>query len=265
MKSCIKYYKMIFVFGFFFMSFEILQDFEEFDFIKLKSKGLLFEDISLPNETQIYSDSISFFPNLDYTKKSKLVKIKLSGKKKIIHNCYNFIINNDQTNEENIQIDGEKLNIYDLLKFNASKIVVNKDIQVVFNKGIYCFNINNENYILLGASNRLFIRNIERNYWILLNIKNNKVLNTYSFIDGYNVDANCFGDFNNDHKLDYLHWDFGKNKINFYTLKNKTFIEDKKFFIFVNPSQQKMQDKSKGVEFLYSVVDKSKSKWFYKL
>ena len=258
-----KYLKFL-VFILISLSFGDQQNGKEFNFENLKSAQIVKKEIGFPNETQIYNDQL-FFASEVNSEQNRLITVNLTKEHTIVHHCYSNLLNDLTSNEESIELNGKKLNIYELLHKNTTKKNIPRNIQIVFNNGIYSFDVGNKKYILLGASDRQIIRNIERNYWLLLEVKGKEITNTYSFIDGYTNDANCFNDFNNDNILDYLNWDFNKNKIDFYTLEKNDFTKNEKYYIYVNPSPEQTERKSNGYGVLYNLLDQKKSKWFYKL
>jgi len=216
---------------------------------------------------QIYDDRISSIVEANSKVESRIYKIQISKKYPIYHFCYDSIPNNNQENNvEYLQFYDSKINISYLLKHNINKQAYFNESYLLFTGSIDFFEFNGNDFILLSARDRRFYRNLERNYWVLLKIKNRKILKYFCFIDGYTTGKDCFGDFNNDGLLDYMNWDFLKNKISIYSLNSNEFQKDKKHYIEVLQSkEQEEMTKEQGIILLYDLFDKKKSKWFYKL
>ncbi|MEN2401045.1 hypothetical protein GKZ90_0014760 [Flavobacterium sp. MC2016-06] len=251
---------------YFFSNFSQKKDFEEFSFDKLQCEKIIFKDISLGDDVQIYNDNISAIIEAKNLSKSKIHKIKLSDNYPIYHGCYDSIPNyNHDNNGEYLQFYDTKININSILKSNKNKQVYSPDYYLIFTGSIDFFEFKGNDFVLLSARDRRFFRNLERNYWILLNVKNKEVLKYFCFIDGYTIGKDCFGDFNNDGLLDYMNWDFLKDKIAFYSLKNDDFQLNKKYYIKLRQSKEQEEvTKEQGIVLLYDLFDKKKSKWFYK-
>lgn len=251
----------------FFSNFIQHENLKEFRFDKLKNQKITFKDISMKNGHQIYDDQISSIVEANFNTKSKIYQVKISDVYPIYHGCYDSIPNNNDTNnEEYLQFYDTKININLLLKNNLNKKIDSDQTYIVFNSKVDSFKFNDVDFILLSARDRRFFRNLERNYWILLQVKNKDVINSFCFIDGYTVSNDCFGDYNKDGSLDYMNWDFNKEKISLYSLKNNKFEIDRNHFIKVKQSkEQKEITKQMGVVMIYDLFDKKNSKWFYKL
>lgn len=242
-------------------------DFEEFSFGKLKSKKIIFKDISLGSKCKIYDSRISILEEADSITQSKIYEVKISNAYPIYHGCYNNIPNKNQVNNgEYIKFYDVKININSLLKNNLNKQIYTDNTYLKFTNSISYFKFKDENFILLSAADRQFYRNLETNYWILLTIKNKEIIKSYCFIDGYAGGRDCFGDYNNDGLLDYMNWDFLKDKISLYSLKNNRFEIDKNHFIKLKQSKEQYEmTKEMGTVLVYDLFDKKESKWFYKL
>lgn len=240
---------------------------EEFSFNKLRGKKISFEDISMGSGQQIYDDRISSVVEANSKVESRIYKIQISKKYPIYHFCYDSIPNNNQENNvEYLQFYDSKINISYLLKHNINKQVYSNESYLLFTGSIDFFEFNGNDFILLSARDRRFYRNLERNYWVLLKIKNRKILKYFCFIDGYTTGKDCFGDFNNDGLLDYMNWDFLKNKITIYSLNSNKFQRDRRHYIELRQSkEQEEMAKEQDIVLVYDLFDKKKSKWFYKL
>lgn len=252
---------------FFLSNFSTHKNDEEFSFAKLNKKKIAFKDISLENGKQIYDERISGFTEADSATESKIYRIKISNNYPIYHGCYDSIPNNKhENNDEFLQYYDTKININSLLKNNLNKEVYSDDSYILFTSSIDFFKFKGSDFILLSARDRRFLRNLERNYWILLKVKNKEVINSFCFIDGYTIGKDCFGDFNNDGLLDYMHWDFMKDRISIYSLNKDKFEIDKKHFIQLKQSKEQEEiAKEQDVLLLYDLFDRENSKWFYKL
>lgn len=250
-----------------FSNFSKYSNNNEFSFKSLKGKKILFKDISMDSGQQIYDDRISSIVEAKSKAESKIYKIQISKKYSIYHFCYDSIPNDNQENDaEYLQFNDSKININYLLENNINKQIYSKDSYLLFTGSIDFFEFKGNDFVLLSARDRRFFRNLERNYWILLKVKNQKVLKSFCFIDGYTSGKDCFGDFNNDGLLDYMNWDFLKNKIAIYSMNNNEFQIDKKHYIKLRQSkEQEQMTKEQGVILVYDLFDKKKSKWFYKL
>ncbi|MFZ0599431.1 MAG: hypothetical protein WAM46_20755 [Flavobacterium sp.] len=250
-----------------FSNFTQYENLEEFSFDKLKRKKILFKDISHGFKHKIYDNRISILEKADSITESKIYQIKISNNYPIYHGCYNIIPNKNQiNNDEYIKFYNTKININNLLKNNLNHQIYSNDTYLKFTNSINYFKFNGDDFILLSAADRQFYRNLERNYWILLKVKNKVIIKSFCFIDGYNGGKDCFGDFNNDGLLDYMNWNFNEYKISLYSLKNNDFSIDKKHYIKLRQSkEQKEMTKEMGVIMLYDLLDRKNSKWFYKL
>lgn len=242
------------------------KDDKEFSFDNLKNKKIVFKDISMGNGYQIYDDRISAIVEASNII-SKIYPIKLSSHYPLYHGCYDSIPSNIRVkNEEYLQFYDTQINISSLLKNNLNKQIDSNETHIVFTSSIDFFKFNEDDFILLSARDRRFFKNLERNYWILLKVKNKVIIKSFCFIDGYIGGKDCFGDFNNDGLLDYMNWDFNKYKISLYSLKNNNFSIDKKHYIKLRQSkEQKEMTKEMGVIMPYDLLDRKNSKWFYKL
>lgn len=240
---------------------------EEFSFDKLNNKKIVFKDISIENGKQIYDERISGFTEADSATVSKIYRIKISNNYPIYHGCYDSIPNNKhENNDEYLQYYDTKININSVLRNNLNMEVYSDDSYISFTSSIDFFRFKESDFILLSARDRRFFRNLERNYWILLKVKNKSVLKSFCFIDGYVGGKDCFGDFNNDGLLDYLNWNFLKDEISIYSLNKDKFEIDKKHFIKLKQSKEQLEmTKQQGTVLLYDLFDRKNSKWFYNL
>ncbi len=236
---------------------------EKFSFEKLNGNRLSFQDIGLGEEAIVYDDRFTI-DNKDSTPIApKLLPVKLSNQYDIQHFCYNYISESIKNDYEFIEIFGYKISIDSLLKNNINGRELPDKNHLFFVGGAVEFEYNGRDFILLGARDRIGFRNIENNYWFLIEFKNNKVINKFSFIDGYCDGTDCFGDFNRDGCLDYLNWDYSKNKIEMYSLIDNKFVKDKRHFIKVYPSQDNIElMKERDLYLLYDNYDRFHSKWF---
>lgn len=231
-------------------SFDIIKDF----------KNISFKDISFNDSSNLY-ENMNLISELGDTLKIEKIEVKLSNDVELYHSCFNYLTYSELQNDcEYIKYYDTIICINKLLKNNVNKYKLDK-VRVVFNKSIFKFKFKDKDYILLGASDRAFFRNIERNYWILLEVQSKNIRNIYSFIDGYYENPKCFGDFNNDGKLDYLNWSFNKNKIELYSLNTNEFLVSKREYIYVIPTIEEKNRMKKGELVTFSILNKKKSKW----
>lgn len=236
------------------------QSLNEFSFKKLKNQKIKFYDISMGSNFRVY-DSKILITEID-TVTPQLYNIKLSKEQKIFHECYNYIT--DKT--EYLTYYNQKLNIDSLLIHNSNNHVFKERNHVLFTGDIVSFNFKGNEFILLSARDRLFLRNTERNFWIVLQVENKKIIDCFSLIDGYVAGPDCFADFNNDGYLDYLNWRTKEEKIEFYSLKQNKIVKDENHFIIVKPSKnQIILMNEDDIETLYEILDRKSSKWFFKL
>lgn len=237
-----------------------------FDFSLLKKyKSIDFIDISYPNGTSIYNDTIDLVERNE-EQESNIVNIKLSDKIKLEHLCNDFYSSNPRSfKTEYLKCYNDSISIDNLFSRIVNEKKRRKHFRVLFNRMIYQFSFNEKQYILIGASDRQFFRNIDRNYWVLLEVSQERIENHYVFSDGYSFDATCFGDFNNDGSLDYLNWNFNQNHIAFYTLHKRKFIVNENKFLYVSPNAEEKDSLERGIYTIYSDLDIKKSKWFYVL
>ncbi|KQB42744.1 hypothetical protein [Flavobacterium aquidurense] len=254
------------IFIFFFSNFTQHKYYQEFSFDKLRNEKIVFKDISLGNGYQIYDDRISAIVEAKNIG-SKIYSIKISNTFPIYHGCYDSIPNSvDVGNGEYIQFYDKKINISSLLKMNLDKLINSNEVYIVFTSSIDFFKFNGQDFILLSAKDRRFFRNLQRNYWILLQVENKDIVNSFAFIDGYTSNNDCFGDFNNDGLLDYMNWDFNKRKITLHSLRNDKFEIDKEHYVKLKQSKEQTElVKETGIIMLYDLFDRKNSKWFYKL
>ena len=231
-------------------SFDYINDFQK----------VSYKEVSYNNFSELYNN-INLVNETDDTSEVKKIQIKLSPSMEIYHYCNNYLMLKDSPIYfESIRFYDSIVSIDKMIKNNVNKIKI-ENTRIVFNKSIFHFKIGNKEYVLLGASDREFYRNIERNYWILLEVKGKNIKNIYSFIDGYSENPKCFGDFNDDGELDYLNWYFNKNKIELYTLSKNEFLLQKKEYIYVVPTIEEREMLRRGKFVTFSILDKKKSKW----
>lgn len=233
----------------------------EFKFDEIKDfKAISFQIISRIDSSSLYKD-VNLIMEIEDTLRIEKSEIKLTKDVEIYHSCFNYLNYYESNNKcEYIRYYDTSICINQILKNNINKYESNNQV-IIFNKSIYEFNINDRDYILMGASDRAFYRNIETNYWILLEVESKEIRNIYSFIDGYCESPKCFGDFDNDGDLDYLHWGFNKNKIELYSLSGNEFYINNKEYIYVEPSISERVRIEKGEEVTFSLLNKRKSKW----
>jgi len=237
----------------------------EFSFTKLFGEKILFKDINPRDKVIVYDGKFSIEELDSLNMPPKLLPVRISTQYNITHYCYNYIPDvNQDCKDEYIEILGQNIDIDSLLKNNLNERKVMKRNYLFFVGNAVEFKYNGRNFILLGARDRLFFRNIENNYWFLIEVRDKVIVNKYSFVDGYLSGTDCFGDFDRDGFLDYLNWDYCKEKISLYTLKKDKFEKDSSHYLRVEPSKEQMKMMNEqGRMFLYNYFDKLNSKWFY--
>lgn len=237
---------------------------KQFNFSILEN-NIDFVDIGYPNNTNVYKDIIDLFER-DEEKESNIVNVQLSEKIKLEHLCNDIYSSNPYYfKTEYLKFYNDSISIDKLFSRIINEKKTRENVRIVFNKMIYQFSLVGKHYILIGASDRQFFRNIERNYWVLLEVDNELINNYYVFSDGYSLDANCFGDFNKDGRLDYLNWNFNQNHVALYSLDMNKFLKDKNKFFYVSPNVEEKESIERGIYVLYSNLNVKKSKWFYNL
>jgi hypothetical protein len=126
------------------------------------------------------------------------------------------------------------------------------------------FRWGDSHFILLNGGFRMHVMNGERFSYILMQLKNNQLINVTLFPDGYS-DKNVFGDYNNDGILDYLDWETLKDTIHLYSLTENEFVKDKTHYIIVEMDEGlKKYTEQYGdiLEYYRKVTDFN---WFYPL
>lgn len=238
---------------------------QKFDYAKLRNKPIKFIDnqLSLVNSQEPYNEIFPFGTAFT-SHTSNLVKIKINDTPPIFHIC-NDSIQVDQANNKSEYLIylNKKINL-DSLFINAINGSTKYQTYVKF-ENYYNFIFNNRNFVVFRVSERRFFRNVLYYHLILLEIKNDKILTNFAFIDCPEETLNCFGDFNFDGNLDFIDWKKMSNQISLYSLRNSKFIKEKEFIIVKPSKNERIFQKKNDDLFNYSLVNVKKSKWFYKL
>lgn len=164
---------------------------------------------------------------------------------------------------EYLEINNVKISIDSLLNKEHNNII-EKDPYFYFRTVSY-LHFGKNNYILVGLENRKFNMNGSTFSYLMIKIDKNQLISSWLFYNGFN-DERVFADFDNDGELDYLDWGTRKNRISLYNIKKGSLVKNKDKFIFVLPTKgQTEYEQTHGISNdWYSIVDKSKSNWFFK-
>lgn len=118
----------------------------------------------------------------------------------------------------------------------------------------YRFNICMKSYIALYFFDYTMPNSNPNFYITLFDITDPDKITAYALAEQASYTPYCFGDFNNDGKLDYIQWEFEEPVMEVYTLENKTFHKLNGYKVYINQTKE-------GSYF----IDRKKSKWFYSL
>lgn len=165
---------------------------------------------------------------------------------------------------EYLEINNVKISIDSLLN-KVHNTIIEKNPYLYF-KTISYLHFGKNDFILVGLENRNFNMNGSIFSYLLIKIDENQLISSWIFYNGFD-DERVFADFENDGELDYLDWGVRKNKISLYNIKNYSLVKNNDRFVFVLPSKgQTEYERTRGISNdWYSIVDKSKSRWFFKL
>lgn len=238
---------------------------QNFDYYKLKSSSINFinRGLGVVNNNEPYSILPPFGMAMT-VHKSNLIPIKISESPPIFH-ISNDSIQEDQINNrtEYLLYLNNKINL-DSLFTNAINGSTKYQTYVKFEE-YYTFKFNNKDFIVFRVTERRYFSNVLYYHLILFEIKNEKIVASFAFIDCPEITLNCFGDFNFDGNLDFIDWKKNEEKISLYSLQANKFIKQKQYII-VKPTKKQQNYKNHYDDlFNYSSIDKKKTKWFYKL
>lgn len=165
---------------------------------------------------------------------------------------------------EYLEVNHVKISIDSLLN-KEHNTIIEKNPYLYF-KTISYLNFGQNDFILISLENRNFNMNGNIFSFILIKLNKNQVIGSWLFYNGFD-DERVFADFDNNGELDYLDWGVRKNSINLYNIKKNSLIKNKDKFIFVLPTKGQTQyERTHGISNdWYSIVDKSRSNWFFKI
>lgn len=214
----------------------------------------------------MYGDRLHSFGALSLHE-SKLLRLKVNSNPLIFHYCNDSVSDLIEHNKiEYFSYNNQKVCFDSLLNNSANGVKRRENEFYVFTGIHYYFSFKGTHYTILHCVQRGFLRNSLRYCMILLEIEGRFAKNSYAFIDAPEDTPGCFGDFNQDGKLDYLDWRKLENRVSMFTLVDNRFIKDENHYIIVKPSKaQQIYRKQYDDEFNYRVIDKNNSNWFYKL
>lgn len=165
---------------------------------------------------------------------------------------------------EYLEINNVRISIDSLLNKEHNSII-EKNPYLYF-RTISYLHFGKNDFILVGLENRNFNRSGTIFSYLLIKMDKNKLIGSWLFYNGFD-DERVFADFDNDGELDYLDWGVRKNRISLYTIKKDSLLKSKTKFIFVLPTKgQTEYERARGISNdWYSIVDRSRSNWFFKL
>ena len=161
-----------------------------------------------------------------------------------------------------LNFDKNKYNLDSLYwgnEYGTSKIY-NKS----FPCNLYQHNLNGKKYIALFIFLFIYNSSTVQNKIILFDISDKSTIKVHSMFN-YQTSSGpfCFGDFNNNGKIDYIHWNFSRpsnqDTAQIFELQNDQFVCIKENYLILN--SLKRNDISSWKHFIYC-VDINKSRWF---
>lgn len=191
--------------------------------------------------------------------------------KKRIGTKYNFYLytykytppSYDIFHSEYLEINNVKISM-DSLLYKEHNNVIEKHPYLYFRTVSY-LHFGKNDFILIGLENRNFNMNGSIFSYILIKMNKNQLIGSWLFYNGFD-DERVFADFDNDGELDYLDWGVRKDKISLYSIKKDSLVKNKDKSIFVLPTKGQIKyERIHGISNdWYSIVDKSRSSWFFK-
>lgn len=134
--------------------------------------------------------------------------------------------------------------------FYEKKVLKNEEpLRLNYASG-YTFSLNSKNYVSLFFWDSNIPSSTVTYYIILFDISNQKDIKSYFFDEQMSFTPDCFGDFNNDGKLNFANWTYNKKLYGMTLIANKFKRVKNKFVI--------IEEKSNGI---FS-IDWNKSKWY---
>lgn len=239
-----------------------------FSYEKLQGKSVQAtqNDINIDSE-EYYSNKLPAFAEASMPGVPALLKIKISTDPLMYHWCNDSLqFADDRNKTEFLEAFGEKLSIDEMIRQNANGLKVDKMEYVKFTGTTYYFTFGERSFIVLCAQQRRFYRNRQWYYMFLLELDHGRLKNYFAFLNAPEDTINCFGDFNNDGKLDYIDWREKEGVIRIFSLSGDHFVKDKSHFIIVKPTRADLQYMRSGeVPPKFKIIDSGSSKWWYPL
>jgi len=159
-------------------------------------------------------------------------------------------------NERNyVTIFGKRI-LIDSLFFDG-KIPEDNTIMTPFFT-VYNFSFLDKKYMALFSQNVRISTVMGNEILMLFDVTNKNNINLLLHTSQASEDITCFGDINNDNKLDYIDWAVGyefKDTIFLYSLNDSTFIKDEEYYAPIHT----------GAEYYEFNIDYKRSKWAFKL
>lgn len=138
--------------------------------------------------------------------------------------------------------------------FNGNKFDISQEpLHLSYICG-YKFNICIKSYIALYFFDYTIPNSNPNFYIILFDITDKDKINAYGLGEQASYTPYCFGDFNENGKLDYIQWKFEEPCMEVYTLENRIFHKLNGYRVYIN-------QKKSGNYY----IDERKSKWFFPL
>ncbi|MFD1604844.1 hypothetical protein ACFSJW_06035 [Flavobacterium artemisiae] len=236
---------------------------QTFDYSKLKNNPIKFinHELSYVKNSKAY-DILPAFGMAKEVHKSSLIDIKINESPPIFHICNDSIQENQFNNvTEYLLYAKNKINL-DSLFANAINSSTKYKIYIRF-EDYYTFTFNSRKFAVFRVTERRFFSNVLYYHLILLELKNDRVVESFAFIDCPEVTLSCFGDFNFDGNLDFIDWRKKERKISLYSLRGNKFVKERQY-IEVRPTKSEQNYESHYDDlFNYSLIDKKNTKWFY--
>jgi len=238
-------------------------------YIDFTSPEKLLNEINKLTDLFIEKEDVEFY--YEEETKSVVNNDSISLIKKRIGTKYNFYLYTYRYtppayaifHSEYLEINNVKISIDSLLNKEHNSII-EKDPYFYFRTVSY-LHFGKNDFILIQLENRNFNINGSIFSYILIKMDGNQVIGSWLFYNGFD-DERVFADFDNDGELDYLDWGVRKNKISLYNIKKDSLVRNKDKFIFVLPTTgQTEYERTHGISNdWYSIVNKSRSNWFFK-
>lgn len=168
----------------------------------------------------------------------------------------------DKKHEEYLNILGQRINLDSLINTNEANRSSSGPYFLLFNQTGYIKSGENSSIIVLSATYRDNVSNVEDCYWFIFRITEGKLINAQCFIDGSKFDINCFGYYAGEKNICYLHWANAKNMINLYIDDGISFNKKDNMFIYVEPTAEELSHSENGRFLLpFSKIVAEKTRW----